>query len=57
MPTAGGDVVNLTTTPDIRESQILIAPDGRSIAFSIKPKDHGQEDLAVIDPPRARSAC
>ena len=50
VPTAGGAVRNLTNTPDLRESGLLMAPDGRSIAMSTKRSSEGQDNLAVHRP-------
>ncbi len=49
VPTAGGPVTNLTNTPDMRENDAIIAPDGRSMALSTKRKVDGQVNLAVMD--------
>jgi dipeptidyl aminopeptidase/acylaminoacyl peptidase len=49
VPTAGGAPKNITNTPDLQESSLLIAPDGRSMALSTKLKGQGQIDLAVMD--------
>src|SRR6185295_9114044 len=40
---------NLTNTADLRESQLLIAPDGRSMAMSTKRSNEGQNNLAVMN--------
>lgn len=48
--TAGGGAPrNLTSTPDVDETQPLIAPDGRSIALSTRPKEQGSYDLSILD--------
>ncbi len=49
VPTAGGAVVNLTNTPDMRENGMIMARDGRSVALSTKRKVDGQVNLAVMD--------
>jgi dipeptidyl aminopeptidase/acylaminoacyl peptidase len=49
VPTGGGAPVNITNSPDIRESSLLVAPDGRAIALSTKRSGHGQTDVAVMD--------
>ncbi len=49
VPAAGGTVVNLTNTPDLRESGLLVAPDGGHIALSVKAKAQGQTNLAILD--------
>ena len=38
-----------TNTPDLRESSLLVAPDGRAMALSTKAKSEGQINLAVMD--------
>jgi dipeptidyl aminopeptidase/acylaminoacyl peptidase len=48
-PVAGGPVVNLTNTPDIREEGQLLSADGRMLALTYKPKAQGQTDLALLD--------
>lgn len=45
----GGEPVNLTSTPDIREEDPHWSHDGRTIAFSYKPKEGAQHDLALLD--------
>lgn len=49
VPTGGGTPVNLTATPKISEKAILASPDGTRIAFTYKPSDHAQRDVAVMD--------
>jgi dipeptidyl aminopeptidase/acylaminoacyl peptidase len=49
VPTAGGAPQNLTNTPDLRESSLLMSTDGRSMALSTKRSGQGQIDLAVMD--------
>lgn len=49
VPTAGGPVTRLTDTPDVREANMLVGPEGR-IAITIKKKSAGQTDLAIFDP-------
>ncbi|HEU4619241.1 MAG TPA: S9 family peptidase [Gammaproteobacteria bacterium] len=49
VPTAGGSVTRLTATPDVREADMLVGPDGR-IAITVKKKSAGQTDLAIFDP-------
>lgn len=49
VPTSGGAPVNLTNTPDTRESGLLVAANGATGAFSHKLKAEGQINLAVID--------
>ena len=49
VPTGGGGPRNLTNTPELRESSLLVAPDGRAMALSTKAKSEGQINLAVMD--------
>jgi len=48
VPTAGGASRNLTNSPEVAESALLMAPDGRSVALSHKRGDEGQINLAVL---------
>ena len=49
VPADGGAPSNLTNTPEIQESGLLMAPDGRAMALSTKRGDQGQIDVAVMD--------
>lgn len=49
VPRDGGDVVNLTNTPDIREESPLWSPDGKTISLIYKPKDGTVYNLALLD--------
>ena len=49
VPSDGGAPRNLTNSPGVQESALLMAPDGRSIALSHKRGDQGQIDVAVMD--------
>jgi dipeptidyl aminopeptidase/acylaminoacyl peptidase len=49
VPSDGGAPVNLTSTPEIREEDPHWSHDGRTIAFSRKPKDGTQYDIALLD--------
>lgn len=48
-PSEGGEPVNLTNTPEIREENPLWSPDGKTIAFGYKPKDSPAYDIALLD--------
>jgi dipeptidyl aminopeptidase/acylaminoacyl peptidase len=52
--TAAGAAKNITNTPDLQESSLLMAPDGRAMALSTKLKGQGQIDLAVMDMPTGK---
>jgi dipeptidyl aminopeptidase/acylaminoacyl peptidase len=49
VPSEGGDLVNLTNTPDVREESPLWSHQGKSIALNIKPKQATVYDIAVLD--------
>lgn len=49
IPSNGGDIVNLTNTPDIREESPRWARDGRTLAISYKPKSSTVYDIALLD--------
>ena len=49
VPGEGGEAVNLTNTPEIREESPLWSPDGKTIAFGYKPKDSPAYDIALLD--------
>ena len=49
IPSDGGEIVNLTHTPDIREESPHWSPDGKSIAFDSKPEKATVYDIAILD--------
>jgi dipeptidyl aminopeptidase/acylaminoacyl peptidase len=49
IPSDGGDVVNLTNTPEISETSAVWSRDGKTIAFAYKPKTASATDIAVLD--------
>ena len=49
VPSDGGEVINLTQTPAIREESALWSPDGKTIAFNSKPKEATVYDVSVMD--------
>src|SRR6201981_3803770 len=49
VPSEGGQIVNLTNTPAIREESPRWSHDGKTLAFSYKPKDGSQYDIALLD--------
>jgi dipeptidyl aminopeptidase/acylaminoacyl peptidase len=49
VPSDGGDVVNLTDTPDVSEGDARWSPDGRTLAISYKPKTSSSFDIALLD--------
>jgi dipeptidyl aminopeptidase/acylaminoacyl peptidase len=49
VPASGGAVTDLSNAPDMREGDVLVSPDGHLLAITLKAKDKGQTDLAVMD--------
>jgi dipeptidyl aminopeptidase/acylaminoacyl peptidase len=49
VPSEGGEVVNLTNTPAIREQDPHWSHDGNTIAFAYKPKEGSEYDIALLD--------
>jgi dipeptidyl aminopeptidase/acylaminoacyl peptidase len=49
VPSDGGEIINLTNTPAIREQDPVWSHDGRTIAFANKTKDGSQYDIALLD--------
>jgi dipeptidyl aminopeptidase/acylaminoacyl peptidase len=49
IPSNGGEIVNLTNTPEISESNPAWSPDGTRLAIQYKPKTSSVEDVAVLD--------
>lgn len=49
VPSDGGDVINLTNTPDISENSPRWSPDGSMLAMTFRPKASPSEDIAVMD--------
>lgn len=49
VPSDGGEVVNLTNTPNVREESPLWSHDGKNIAFNSKPKQATVYDVAIMD--------
>jgi dipeptidyl aminopeptidase/acylaminoacyl peptidase len=49
VPSAGGEIMNLTNTPAIREQDPHWSHDGSTIAFAYKPKDGSQYDIALLN--------
>ena len=51
IPSDGGEPINLTKTPEIREQDPHWSPDGNTIAFAYKPKEGTTYDIALLDWP------
>jgi dipeptidyl aminopeptidase/acylaminoacyl peptidase len=49
IPSDGGEIINLTNTPDIREESPRWSPDGKTIALNTKPKDGTVYDITLMD--------
>jgi dipeptidyl aminopeptidase/acylaminoacyl peptidase len=49
VPSEGGEVVNVTNTPGIREQDPHWSHDGSTIAFAYKRKEGSQYDIALLD--------
>jgi dipeptidyl aminopeptidase/acylaminoacyl peptidase len=49
VPSDGGQIVNLTNTPAIREESPHWSHDGKTIALGYKPKEGSQYDIALLD--------
>jgi dipeptidyl aminopeptidase/acylaminoacyl peptidase len=49
VPSDGGEVVNLTNTPNIREESPLWSHDGKNVVLGYKPKESTVYDLAILD--------
>jgi len=49
VPSDGGEAMNLTNTPDIREESPRFSPDGRSLAIQYKPQASTVYDIAIMD--------
>ena len=49
IPSDGGDVVNLTNTPETSETSAVWSRDGKTLAFDYKPKTASATDIAVMD--------
>ncbi|HXW90403.1 MAG TPA: S9 family peptidase [Terriglobales bacterium] len=49
VPSDGGEVVNLTNTPEVSEQNPNWSPDGSMLAMSYRPKTSSTSDLALLD--------
>jgi len=49
IPSDGGEPINLTNTPDIREESPLWSHDGKTIAFIEKAKDGADFEIGLLD--------
>ena len=51
VPVTGGELHNLTNTPDVSETVSEFSPDGKLLAIGVKQKTSPQDDLAVMEWP------
>lgn len=49
VPAGGGKPVDLTPKPDVSNTGALFSPDGKTIAFNLKPKTAPVTDIALLD--------
>jgi Tol biopolymer transport system component len=49
IPSGGGEVINLSNTPEIREESPRWSPDGKIIALNTKPKEGTVYDITLMD--------
>src|SRR5579872_673536 len=49
VPSEGGEAVNLTNTPDVREESPLWSRDGKTIALNFKPKAGTAYNIELLD--------
>jgi len=49
IPTEGGEAINLTNTPEVREGNPRWSPDGKTIALNHKPKEATVYNIALMD--------
>ncbi len=50
VPLAGGAVAPLTKTPEVSETGAVFSPDGKWIAYDMRPAKAPSVDIAVMDP-------
>jgi Tol biopolymer transport system component len=49
IPSDGGEPINVTNTPEIREEGPRWSPDGKTIALNHKPKESTVYNIALLD--------
>jgi dipeptidyl aminopeptidase/acylaminoacyl peptidase len=49
VPSDGGEIINLTNTPEIREEGPRWSPDGKTLALNHKPKEATVYNIALLD--------
>jgi len=49
VPSDGGELINLTNTPEVSESDAQWSPDGSMLAISYRPKSSSTSDVALLD--------
>jgi dipeptidyl aminopeptidase/acylaminoacyl peptidase len=50
VPAAGGQVRQITRTPDVTESRPMWSPDGKQVAVLVRPKSSTNQNVALLDP-------
>jgi dipeptidyl aminopeptidase/acylaminoacyl peptidase len=49
VPSLGGNVINLTNTPEVSETNARWSPDASALAISYRPKTSSTTDIALLD--------
>ena len=49
IPANGGQIINLTNTPDVSENNPVFSPDGARLALSLKARTSATPNIAVLD--------
>ena len=49
VPSDGGELINLTNTPEVSETNAHWSPDGSMLAISYRPKSSSTTDVALLD--------
>jgi dipeptidyl aminopeptidase/acylaminoacyl peptidase len=49
VPSLGGDVINLTNTPEVSETNARWSPDASTLAICYRPKTSSTTDIALLD--------
>jgi dipeptidyl aminopeptidase/acylaminoacyl peptidase len=49
VPTRGGPVTQLTTTPDVSEEDAFFSPDGRTVALKVKPVSGATYNIVLME--------
>jgi dipeptidyl aminopeptidase/acylaminoacyl peptidase len=49
IPSGGGEMINLTNTPDVTENDPVFSPDGTYLALTLKARTSATPNVAVLD--------